>query len=72
MGLPWQFPGSQRTGVRERAEGLALHQAFLLPLLEVSQTLRAGRVLHPLNDLRARLGRYITYGIIARMFAGAG
>ena len=55
MSLPWELPGTQRTGVGQRAERLALHQTLLLPLLEVSQALRAGGVLHPLNHLRARL-----------------
>ena len=56
VSLAWQLPGSQGTGVGQRTQGLILHQAFLLPLLEVSQSLGAGGVLHPLNHLRTWVG----------------
>lgn len=49
-----QFSGVQRAGVGQRAEGLALDVALLLPLLEVAQRVELGRVLHPLDDLQHR------------------
>lgn len=50
-GLTGQFTGGQRTGIREGTVGLSLHVTLFLPLLEVSQSVQLGWVLHPLNDL---------------------
>ena len=62
VSLPGQLPGAQGAGVGQGAEGLALHQTLLFPLLEVPQSLGTGGVLHPLNHLRARMVSYTLDG----------
>ena len=50
-GLPGQLASGEGAGVGKTAEGLPLHCATALPLLEIPQRHCACRVLHPLNDL---------------------
>ena len=49
--LPGQLAGGQGAGVGQRAVGLTLHVALLLPLAEVSQGGHLSGVLHPLDNL---------------------
>lgn len=51
QGFTGQFAGGERAGVREGAVGLSLDVTLFLPLLEVSEGVEFGRVLHPLDDL---------------------
>lgn len=54
QGLSGQLPGGQGASVGQRAEGLSLDVALLLPLLEVAQRRQLGGVLHPLDNLRKK------------------
>lgn len=50
-GLSRQLSGGQRAGVGQRAVGLALDVALLLPLGVVPQGRHVNGVLHPLDNL---------------------
>jgi len=45
------LPCGQWASIGQGTERLSLNVAFLLPLLEVSQSAQFGGVLHPLNNL---------------------
>lgn len=45
------LPRRERASVGQGAERLSLNVAFLLPLLEVSQSGQFSGILHPLDDL---------------------
>ena len=49
--LPGQLAGGQGAGVGQRAVGLPLHSALLLPVGEIPQSLAACRILDPLQNL---------------------
>ncbi len=51
-GLAGQFAGRQRAGVGQRAVGLALDVALLLPFGVVAEGSDVHGVLHPLDNLR--------------------
>ena len=51
VGEAGELAGAQRARVGQRAVGLTLHVALLLPLAEVSQGGHLSGVLHPLDNL---------------------
>lgn len=50
--LSWQFSCGQWASIGQGAERLSFNVAFLLPLLEVSQSAQFSGVLHPLDNLQ--------------------
>lgn len=52
QGLAGQLAGCQRACVGQRAVGLSLNIALLLPFLEVTQRVELCGILHPLDDLQ--------------------
>ena len=60
-GFSGQLPGGERTGLGQVALRLPLHQAVLLPGLEVAQQLGRGGVPHPLQNLNQTKHYYLLH-----------